>query len=101
MRSDQKRSHTIVKRLEWHDQPAAPVVNKVGKWAAVAKRMRRIDVKNHGKWARVATDVHFTLASRLKKQYPDVAWTIRKNSDGKHDLWASYPATTVRSDVVV
>lgn len=101
MRSNQKRSHNIVKRLEWQNEPPAPAVKKVGKWAAVAKRMRRIDVKNHGKWARVATDVHFTLASRLKKQYPDVAWAIRKNSDGKHDLWASYPAVKAKSDVVV
>jgi|688.fasta_scaffold753646_2 hypothetical protein len=91
-----KREYRVTSRLEWFDSPPMPL-NKnpkktTGKWASVANRMRRIHKKNHGKWAKVATDVHFTTGSKLKKQFPDIAWTVRKNTSGKYELWASYPA---------
>jgi len=97
------RKHHVIQRFDFIDAPPAPrhiQKNSNGKWAAVASRMRRIHKKNYGKWAKVATDVHFTVASRLKKSFPDVAWTIRKNKQGKYDLWASYcPANFNKEDV--
>ena len=97
-----KREYRILQRFDFTDTPPVPrhiQKRPVGKWAAVASRMRRINKKNHGKWAKVATDVHFTLAPRMKKSFPDIAWTIRKNEQGKHDLWASYPANFNKEDV--
>jgi hypothetical protein len=89
------REHRIMQRFDFVDAPPTPLnrrEGKLGKWAALAARIRRINKKHYGKWAKVATDVHFTLAVRMNKSFPDIAWTIRKNKNGKHDLWASYPA---------
>ena len=93
------REHRVIQRFDFVDAPPVPInksknksTKNLGKWATLAARIRRINKKHYGKWAKVATDVHFTLAVRMKKSFPDIAWTIRKNKNGKHDLWASYPA---------
>jgi hypothetical protein len=97
-----KREYRVLERFDFTDAPPVPRnvhAKPKGKWAAVASRMRRIHKKNYGKWAKVATDVHFTLAPRMKKSFPDIAWTIRKNEQGKYDLWASYPVDFNKEDV--
>ena len=56
----------------------------------VVVRKLRMNRKRRGMWAKVATDVHYTITSRLRRRYPDIQWTVRQNDRGKHDLWASY-----------
>ena len=85
----------IHKRIVWADappprqKPKTPTVKvkKISKWEAVANKIRK-NTKNAGRWALVASDIHFTYVTRLNKQFPDIKWTARKNGD-RHDLWAS------------
>jgi hypothetical protein len=100
-----KREYRILQRFDFIDAPPDPIngfkkkAKPLSKWAKVADRMRKINRKHYGKWTKVATDVHFTLAHRMKKSFPDVNWITRKNNKGKHDLWASYSGKSPLTDL--
>ena len=82
-----------VGRFKWADNPPpvhAKKPRKISVYDVIAKKLKA-NTKNHGRWALVAKDVHYTIITKLKKSHPEIQWTTRKNDNGKSDLWASYP----------
>lgn len=84
----------------WADEPPPvhPKRKSKSKYGVIADKLKR-SKKNHGRWARVERNVHYTVVTGLKKNHPEVQWTTRKNSNGRWDLWASYPKQPTENTV--
>lgn len=92
---------TSIGYFTWADEPPPthPKKNKPkSKYDLIADKLKR-SKKNHGRWARVDREVHYTIVTKLRKSHPEIQWTSRKNSNGKWDLWASYPKQPTENTV--
>jgi hypothetical protein len=93
-----------VARFKWADEPPPTHAQRKPRRATVydviAKRLKA-NTGNHGRWALVATDVHYTIITKLKKSHPEILWTTRKKvNSNKSDLWASYPKQPTKDQQV-
>jgi hypothetical protein len=80
----------VIKQLKFTaEPPKVATVAAVSKWETIVNRLRR-SKKNHGLWAKVAKNVQPSTATKLKKDFPEVQWVVRKNAQNGYDLWASY-----------
>jgi hypothetical protein len=80
--------------LRFKDTPPPTHPNRQSRYAdtkygAIVLQLKK-NKKIRGRWAMVDNSVHYAITTRLKKQFPEIDWTTRKNKSGKWDLWASW-----------